>query len=351
MSSRRSLLWLLAPTVLAANEANPIRPGAPVGEPAGGLESMVIEREVLRLDLRPLADVKPAIVDATYEIRNLGKKQSVELIFVAGREADGWEVTVDGVRVPVRIAADGAATLPATWRPPRTTPHPWEGEALAYSVAQARTVRFAVTIDTARHTIRVRYAARATMHAGDSPTVFWQLGYVLATARQWAGFHRLETTVLVPAGWRAASRPRLTRDGDTLSGQWNQLPADALSLTIQAPPPSAPLRTVLFPIGLLVVGVGSCLVLGRAAGRWLGRRGRGSVWALPLSLVLAIGWGIGGALLTISLPTAMKAAAGAQASWTYGQGTMFLAILTGPVSFLIALLITQVAVVRGKDRE
>ena len=99
-----------------------VRHGSRVGEPAGGVRDVTIERETLHIDLRPLADAKPARVDATYRLRNDGPARTLDLLFVANGLANGGgSVAVDGRPV---AAAPGqpAATLPASWRAPESTP-------------------------------------------------------------------------------------------------------------------------------------------------------------------------------------------------------------------------------------
>src|SRR5688500_14611599 len=59
------------------------RAGDEVREPFGLFESVHIERETLLVDLRPLEDLRPAVVEATYEVRNDGAERTVELVFVA----------------------------------------------------------------------------------------------------------------------------------------------------------------------------------------------------------------------------------------------------------------------------
>jgi hypothetical protein len=67
-------------------------------------------------------------------------------------------------------------------------------------------------------------------------TNFWQFIYLLAPARDWGGFDRLDVTCFLPAGWKAASNIDLQRDGDVLRGTFAGIPHDALELTIQMPP-------------------------------------------------------------------------------------------------------------------
>src|SRR5262245_22733097 len=110
----------LLPSVARANMANPHQPGDPLGEPYGGLEAVTILRETLSIDLRPLLTDSPAIVDATYRLRNDGPARSLDLQFVAASLAGGEATaTLDGAPVPSRRSA---AAVPQSWRAPQTTP-------------------------------------------------------------------------------------------------------------------------------------------------------------------------------------------------------------------------------------
>ena len=349
-----ALLWPSRP--VQANMANPVHAGDPIGEPSGDLRSVYIERETLTIDLRPLeaspthGDGKPAVVEAVYRVNNRGASLTTDLLFVANAlttpERSG--VWLDDRPVRVRQEKAGAAPgLPPSWRAPATTPAIGEGDAMRYETDAPSTLAFSLTLSPGSHTIRVRYAARPTAYSGDSPTVYWQLGYVLAPARQWAGFGGLTATIHVPPGWRAASDPGMTRQGDVLTGSWTRVPADALAVTVQAPPPSVPNFGALAGIGGLAV----CVLLGGLAGRGLGRRGWSSAWATPLSLAMGFVWSFATFLTTWTAgPAALKARAGEQAAWTYGYGEGMMAALLTPVLLVVGIAATQTAAFVAKRR-
>src|SRR5262245_15376200 len=60
--------------------------GAYATEPHGGLAQVAITREKLTIDLRPLADLQPVQVEATYQLDNAGSTQRLDLVFVAGSD-------------------------------------------------------------------------------------------------------------------------------------------------------------------------------------------------------------------------------------------------------------------------
>lgn len=87
-----------------------------------------------------------------------------------------------------------------------------------------------------RHRLRASYSVTPTRYAG-SPVKYWQFAYVLAPAREWAGFGGLDVTVSAPRGWTVVTEPKLVLEGGDLKGHFDRLPADALALTARSPVP------------------------------------------------------------------------------------------------------------------
>jgi hypothetical protein len=329
-----------------ANMASPVQPGDPVGEPSGDLKQIAIAREVLDLDLRPLANDQPAMVSATYAVRNEGPAQALDLLFVApglvGTSRSDVAVWLDNASVPATIAPN--QKLPASWQPPATTPGLEGSGPLTYQTRNDRVVRFSLALPAGSHQVRVRYSARATAHSGNSPVRYWQLGYVLAPAKNWAGFGALDVSVEVPPGWPAATRPELTRQGDVLKGTFEGVPADSLAITVQAPVPPQGLGIDPAP-ALAVVGLAMSLALGFLAGRWLARRHRSFYWSFLVAVVATGAWFLLSIVALAIQPPGATAPSG-QEAWTYGYGhayvglgLMFAAILVAPIACLAAALL------------
>lgn len=300
---------------------------------------------MLSMDLRPLREGKPAAVTAAYTLRNDEAEKTLELVFVAAALAeDEASVSLDGQ--PVKLRVTNLQDLPANWQPPRQTPGINGQREISYSVRANRGFEFSVILPPGGHRIEARYTALPAAYSGDSPTRYWQLGYVLAPARQWAGFGGLDVTVQLPDNWLAASSPVLTRTGSTLSGSFDQLPADAIGLTVQSPPPRVPNVVPLSVLG----GLLALVLIAALAGSWLGRRKRTSLWAAPLSLLLGFGWMVAILVgLGVSDPTGHVPPE--QQAWTYGYGEgpgwlaiMFLALLLGvPIAMLSAVIAHRVS--------
>lgn len=356
-SGRRALLLLAVllavPASARGNMAEPYtgpaRAGHAAGEPSGGLRQVFIERERLHIDLRPLKDDRPAQVEAVYRVRNDGPARVLDLVFVAAALAEGEHgVWVDGR--PVASARDTAGALPPSWRVPAATPALGSDAPLAYEVEGEGTLSFRVALAPGRHEIRVRYpATSSTWVDEDEITAAQQLAYVLAPARDWAGFGGVDVRVDVPRGWRAAAEPELRREGDALVGSWDRVPADALALTVR---PRDPNPLPYWGGWLLLSALGLYLVV--RAGRWfgadLGRRGKRAWLALLLGVPLSLVWSVAVTLGLAIVPEMIRKAAGPFSNSGYGYGLIFFGVLLFPALVVVGTAAVQVAAVRARRR-
>lgn len=249
---------LLFPGLLSANMAEPYDPGSPVGEPTPNLDSIRVLHEDLVLDMRGVDRRESAHVRATYRVMNDGAAKRLELIFIAGQLFDSshtFAITIDGRSVPGSIVDSIGG--PVEWNLPGYTPGFGRSDSLDYRVlyeyteeyggeleevgpanerpvrfaATTRGIRFSIDMPEGEHTITVEYDADAAGNGWHRPVYIWQLGYVLSPVRTWAGFGGLNATVLVPEGWEAAVLPEMERRGDSLVGSWDELPADAITVS------------------------------------------------------------------------------------------------------------------------
>ena len=340
------------------------RAGDVVREPFGPLKSVRIERETLLIDLRPLKELRPAVVEATYKVRNDGEAREIELVFVAdGLSAEGgwvWRgatwvrdggakpiaepgVWLDGQKVE---GARGETTesLPDDFRPPAETPALRPGQkGLTYKTEGEGALAFRVTLAPGQHTFVVRYAARPAAFSDTStPEINWQLGYVLAPARRWESFGGLDAKVLLPEGWRAASEPAMRREGDALVNSWDALPSDSLALTFKTSE-STIFDHDPFWMAQIILGLLFAFAAGFAGwkiGAWLGRRRRSSAWALLVSPVVAAALAVAAYYFGVLFgsPRAPEQAAFNHIGDYSGIVTVFL----GLVSFVLHFLVSQV---------
>jgi hypothetical protein len=218
--------------------------GDPTSEP-WGLKDVAVVQERLTIDMRPLADRNPVRVEVTYDLSNAGPSRHLDLLFVSGEVGlSDFEAHLGDTPLRTRLLpASESRSLweqsPRSWRPSKEAPGIVKDQTFYLFVgwdAQPEIAAFALDLPPGASTLRVRYLARAC-GAAERATVTWQFPYVLAPAREWGSFGRLDVVVHVPARWDARSTPALDRDGDTLRGSFDGLPADALLLATGAPVP------------------------------------------------------------------------------------------------------------------
>lgn len=231
-----------------ANMANPMRFGDRMGEPSGELRKLHIKKELLTLDLRPAATSEPASIEAKYFIVNDSSERTVELVFVGVNiERGNYDVRFDGTPVQTFVVSD--SSLPEEWRVPDSLlAFSQSDRKIAKEANQALNVlRFSITISQGEHTISVRYRAALRYHVARLPVKTWYADYILAPAKQWASFGSLETNVYLPEGWEAESTPGMIRNGDTLTGVWDIIPNNVMTVTLHAP--------ITFALGFADTGI------------------------------------------------------------------------------------------------
>ena len=286
------------PVAAWGDAASPWWPGEVIGEPSGAVAHVAITHEDLALDLRPLAHMsptpQPVRVSAIYQVRNDAAATTAPLVFLADRAQPGTSnVTVTVDDTALAATATELRQIPDAWRPPKTTPSVVDGSALEYQSTAGMAFAFTAVIPPGPHRLAVSYAALPGryVHFGDQTsagTAVWQIGYVLAPARQWASFGDLSIRVLLPTGWRAHATPELIRAGDELVGQFSGLPADSLALSAAYPVDPHfltfwELLAPLWPLCVLLLAItmaAAAAVPGFTTQRWPFILS-GPIWAVP----------------------------------------------------------------------
>ncbi len=214
-----------------------------------GLEKIRITNEQLTIDLRACDGselgesgfnyLKQPVgkVEAIYNLRNDGSAQRVHLLFAAGAL-----IGPDAIQIFMHDRAvryEPTSIDDPKWRLPIGTPG-IDGGPQHYFTKADGTTNFGVrlNIPAGTSTLRVRFRTLIGNDRSALPTCCWQFIYLLAPARDWGGFDKLDVKVLVPAGWKAASNLNLRRDGDVLRGTFEGIPDDALTLTVRMLPDS-----------------------------------------------------------------------------------------------------------------
>jgi hypothetical protein len=330
-----------------------------------GLNEVTIVSEKLSIDLRPLAACEPAMVEVGYALDNVGPSRKLDLVFVSGETGiSDFEARLDDKPLAARMLPGRELRrywdrVPESWRPPRKVPGFEEHETYCMFgdwIDKAVPVEFSVELPTGASALWVRYRARACGTDEGHPTATWQFPYILAPAREWGGFGRLDVTVQLPEQWEARTTSALKRDGDELRGSFSGLPSDALLLATRAPVPPDFERAKKLSAAIYV---GALLGGGVLCG-WLGwRKGRRaallavSAGAVPganasrpllLAIVLAIVWaGLVYAAVTLVPGRLLIASLHGQESPDYHQrlGWLFVSLCCAiPVTLLLGPLIT-----------
>ena len=284
---------------VSANLAAPSQGGNVTGEPSG-LEEIYITNENLTIDFRPLGDLKNVTddanvyVEAVYDIENKGEEKELKLVFAVGsQKVNDFQILFDDIAV-AKTDSVKIEELPEAWRPPDETP--WlEGKNLMYYPASSLTnsVSFSLVIPPGKHIIKTKYTSEAAIYRGLGKLRAFQFAYILAPAREWAGFGGLQVKVFLPKDWTIAALPELEREGEILKGNFAKIPADSLGITVQPPMPAnhglyANIFSAIFIFSMF--GVPLCfLIYGWFAGfklkmPWLTGIGFGFVWALSFCI-------------------------------------------------------------------
>ncbi len=342
-----ALALAITPGLARANISAPWSPGDALAEPAGALAEVQIIEEQLSIDLRPLAGRGPATARASYRVRSPHAPRRLDLRFVTPGLERGT-VKLDGRPISGAVQ-EVPAGLPGPWSEALSTPDPDGGDLNLVVDQPHKVIRFAVDLQAGKeHLIEVAFSLRpARTDPTDAIHATHQLGYLLAPARQWGSFGKLEVTVQVPDGWQLATRPALRRDGAQLKGVFQGIPADLLAVSLRKP--AAYGWGWILPLGGVLLGLLACFRLVRRAGRRCagasgGKTALAAAGTTALSAALPLGLGGAGLLLWQSLPDP------AQLSTRYFYDFSVAIFLFGPLAAIalgVAALV-MFLVVRGR---
>lgn len=302
-----------------ANMAAPSQGAILTSEP-NGLEKIYIRRERLTLDFRGVAETQASrtvAVEAVYDIENTDADKTLKLIFVLGiNEVKDFNFYLDEQLLPSKF--DDYSKLPKQWKAPLSTP--WhDNKTLGFFPSDniQKTALIELTIPKGRHVLKAQYNASPATYSGFAPRQLYQFAYVLAPARNWAGFGGLDLTILMPEGWELITAPAMEQTGATMQKHFDQIPADALGFTFGKPLPPGyyQLDEVFFWLALASVFVPPFLL------GWLFiRQNRRGIVNPVMGFLLSLGWGI---LVGAAIFAASFGADYIYPTITYGYGGLF----------------------------
>ncbi len=251
-----------------------------------GVKDIAITREKLTIDLRPLVSLEPVRVEAEYFLHNSGTGKKLDLVFVSGTpEVTDFAVWLNDRQVPFNDRVGRQVEMREEWKPPRILPGiVWRQTYPVFPLTftGATLQAFSLDLPGADSILRVHYRARPAGADEGYPTATWQFPYVLAPAREWKRFGRLDVTVHLPDGWEWTSQPALHLDGSLLRGSFEGLPADCLIVAARKPvgpelERAQNLYLALYTVEVILGGIVTWW-LGRSCGRILGRRAPDRSW-------------------------------------------------------------------------
>ena len=222
------LLSLMIPEAVNANMAKPWHEGQLIGEPTGDFRNLGIVWEKLNFDLRALKDLGESTVTAIYQIRNDGEQIPVELLFVSPGIKTG-NVTIDGKKIAAETITN--PKLPPTWKPPSRVPKSGGGSIFYVASEPSNSaLKFKPTIGQGEHQLQVKYVVEPSSY-DYSTYKDYQVVYILAPAKNWAFFNRLDVEIKIPKNWKVATSLPMKRTGNILKATFNKIPADNLAIS------------------------------------------------------------------------------------------------------------------------
>ena len=255
------ILFLLAiifsASILWANMAAP--PTPETAKSVGELfikDNVAIQQEDLVIDLKS-RDF--AHVSATYFINNQKKIEDLELVFVAeGLVENNFEVILNNQKVSTKLEA--ITQMPTSWLAPdsvlvssnRYIPYYHSGYQPSDTLSQRyrkskatnkkpQNIFFKLTLLEGKNEIKVKYKAKTNRFFDKNNITFLsEFVYILAPAKNWQSFSRLNVKILLPVGYNATNNLGL-KYPDTMKNpalnliiekSFDNIPADYLSVVL-----------------------------------------------------------------------------------------------------------------------
>lgn len=251
------LAIIFSGAILWANMAAP--PTPETAKSVGELfikENIAIQQENLVIDLK---NKDFAQVSATYFIQNQKKIEDLELVFVAeGLVENNFEVMLNNQKVSTKLQE--ITQMPTSWLAPdsvlvssnRYIPYYHAGYQPSDTLSQryrksqvankkSQNIFFKLTLPEGKNEIKVTYKAQTNRFFDkNNITSLSEFVYILAPAKNWQSFSRLNVKILLPVGYNATNNLGLkyadTDKNPTLNPviekSFDNIPADYLSVVL-----------------------------------------------------------------------------------------------------------------------
>lgn len=329
--------------------AAPSQGGQTLTEPSG-VKNIDILKEDLNIDLTQLGDEKLTLrdrfinVEAIYQIDNPSDIEKLELVFVIVSDAKNFQFFLDDKEINSAPIDNKEFADRNSWKKPDKTPY--ENRDLMYNPnnGNLKSAKFTFNLTKGKHALKAKYKAEPTVFKDVGVMKGWQFAYSLAPAKDWKSFGGLSLNIKIPQNWKFFSNLVFEQNGETLTGNFNEIPADFLAITTQSPIPNSyntwtNITSILFLLSLFGIPV---LIIILAI--WKGIHWKNS-WAygILVGVIWALLVGIIG-FLGESLPKGMIPES-QYASYGYGDvfSTFFLVLLM-PVTLVIGIILWVVSI-------
>lgn len=105
---------------------------------------------------------------------------------------------------------------------------PYQDHELMYNPynGNLRSAKFTLNLPKGKHQLKAKYKAEPTVYKNIGVMKGWQFAYSLAPARDWKSFGELNLNIKIPKDWKFFSNLKLDQNGETLTGNFNEIPAD-----------------------------------------------------------------------------------------------------------------------------
>ncbi|MEK7724319.1 MAG: hypothetical protein AAB336_08240 [Acidobacteriota bacterium] len=238
------ILLILCSINIWANVAAPSQGGQTLSEPSG-IKNIDILKEDLNIDFTQLNDEKlpwnerQINVEAIYQIDNPTDITKLELVFVIVSDAKNFQFFLDDKEIVTEPIDNKEFADRQTWKKPDKTP--FENREIMYNPnnGKLKSAKFTLNIPKGKHTLKAIYKAEPTVYKNIGVMKGWQFAYSLSPAKDWKSFGGLNLNIKIPKDWKFFSNLKLEQNGENLTGNFKELPADFLAVTTQAPIPAS----------------------------------------------------------------------------------------------------------------
>lgn len=257
--------------VLAGGCASPHEKGFATRE-MEGVEGVEVISTRLQIDLRPLAERKPATIEVTYRLRNPEAEKDIDF-FIVCPTANGVAARLNGNALPIENrSTNGEKGWPknvSSVDNPTSTPRPNDHNPLPYEcIKNDSGALIHARLPNGDSELHISYSSSVTAYMTVDPTRIWQYVHQFSPSSKWKKFGPLDLSVDVPEGWEAVDNWGMTRVGDRLEKTFQDRPTEPLMLALRFVPDAEKRQMYQTAnLVLLVILIVATILIARSNGR------------------------------------------------------------------------------------